>query len=249
VKRSCWLQGGVPVAAWPAAWPFALVIGVCFVGVMYPYIINSKRVFGSYFYHGTTSILTWYDAVGESLVAVLPHLQPDGRIGVPREQLASAGKYWRTHTVAQIAGRLRDGFTDIVVRSYTTHWHFKYVLLYLAFAAAVAAANRRAFVELLQRDAALVVFLIAYAAAFLTFTAFFSIVSGTGTTRFVLTHVAPLLYLLSRLLVRAPFSATRWTLAGVEITPVHIHGLIAATVSLDIAFTIWPRLMTTYSGF
>jgi hypothetical protein len=119
----------------------------------------------------------------------------------------------------------------------------------LILAAAAVAANRGAFGDLLRRDAAVVAFLIVYAAVFLTFTAFFSIVSGTGTTRFVLTHAAPLLFALSWLQAQPPFNATRWKLAGVDLTPVHAQLLVTATVAFDIAFTVWPRLMSTYGGF
>ena len=227
----------------------ALVMTACFVGVLFPYISNTKRVFDSYFYHGTTSVLAWFDSAAEQLATVNPKLGPDGRIDIPRAQLPTPTTYWRTHSVRQIAARLRDGFTDIVVTAYTTYWYFKYVVLYVLSTAAVVAANHRAFFELARRNAAMVAFLTAYGVAYLAYTAFFSVISGMGPARFVLMHVMPLLFVLSWIQTQSPFNLTRWRMAGVDVTPVHVHLFVSATLALDMAFLVWPRVMTTYGGF
>ena len=68
------------------------------------------------------------------------------------------------------------------------------VVLYLAAALAVLTTRRRAVVGLVQRHIALGAFLIAYAGLYLPAVAFYEPISGTGTARFLLAHLAPLLF-------------------------------------------------------
>jgi hypothetical protein len=37
--------------------------------------------------------------------------------------------------------------------------------------------------------------------------------------------------------------------AGVDVGLPHLHLALLLTISLDLTFTLWPRLMTTYGGF
>ena len=227
----------------------AAVAAICFLALLYPYIANSKRFFGGYFYHGTTSVLTWYDDAGSSLIEVRGHLEPDGRITLPPDRLPSALKYWRSHSVGQIIDRLRLGATDIAAGSFGHYWYLKYATIYAALALAMILANRRAFAQLVRRHLALFLFLIAYGGFYLTFSAFFSPISGTGATRFVLTHLAPFLFVLSVLFTLPPFNATTWTMGRNTLCAAHGHLLVFGVLLLDVTFTIWPRLMTTYGGF
>ena len=95
----------------------------------------------------------------------------------------------------------------------------------------------------------LAVFLFLYAAVYGPAVAFYEPTSGTGTTRFLLAHVAPLLFVISMFFESPSCRDRRWRLAGAEIGPPHISVLLLATIGLDLTFTFWPRLMTTYGGF
>ncbi|HEY3382303.1 MAG TPA: hypothetical protein VGK32_11080 [Vicinamibacterales bacterium] len=233
------------------AWRLASVgmMALCFLAVVYPYISNSKRVFGEYFFNVNTAYYIWYDNGADARGAILPHTDPEGRIDIPRSQLPKIRQYWRHHTLGQIAGRLANGFQDMLVRSYRTFWYLKYVTLYLCLGALLIGFNRRAFAQLVRQHAVLAVFLVVYAAVYSTSIALFCVTSDTGTTRFLEAHLAPLLFVLSCLFDRAPFSETRWNISGLTTTVTHIHALVFVTLMLDVVFTIWPRLMTTYGGF
>jgi hypothetical protein len=226
----------------------ALVV-ICFVGVLYPYVSTSKRVFGQYFYNVNTTFYVWYDDWPQASVGTIKHGDAVGWPTLPPEQLPGMRKYWKGHTFKQILDRLRGGFEDIVVRSYRTYWYLKYVALYAAFALAVIATNWRAFARLVRERAAIFLFMSLYGAAYLCAVAFYSPVSGTGTTRFLLAHVAPLMFVLSCFLARPPFRLTQWTVGGVTVTLAHFHLLVLVTIGLDLTFALWPRLMTTYGGF
>ena len=225
------------------------LVAVCMLAVIAPYLVNSKRVYGQYFYNVNTTFYVWYDNWAQASVGPYAHGDAVGWPTQPDDQLMSASKYWQTHTLGQIADRLEGGFADMVVRSYTTFWYLKYVVLYSVFAGALVMANRKAFAGLLREQAALAWFLGLYAVVYALAIAFYAPTSGTGTTRFLLADMLPLLFVLSAFFVRRPFADTRWTLGGTTVTTAHFHILVAATMALDLCFTIWPRLMTTYGGF
>ena len=105
------------------------------------------------------------------------------------------------------------------------------------------------FTSLVRQNLALAVFLVLYGLSHLLLIAFYEPISGTGTTRFLIGHLTPFFYTASRYLAHPAVAATRWTIATVPFGLPHLHALTAAMLGLDIAFVIWPRLMTTYGGF
>jgi hypothetical protein len=163
--------------------------------------------------------------------------------------LPSASRYWREHTVAQIASRVAGGVWDMVDGSYKTYWYFKYVILYVACALAVLMSRVNEFRARIRAKPAATVFLLLYATVYLFGTAFYAPVSGTGTTRFLIAHLTPLFFVLSLLLASDWLSRAEWRVAGTRMTLQHFHMLVFISLIFDIAFVIWPRLMTTYGGF
>jgi hypothetical protein len=53
---------------------------------------------------------------------------------------------------------------------------------------------------------------------------------------------------LSLLLARDSLSTAEWRVAGASVTLQHFHVLVFISLVFDIAFVIWPRLMSTYGG-
>ncbi len=228
--------------------PPALLLAV-FLAVLAPYLAANKLAFGRYFYNVHSTFYTWYDDWPQASVGTVLHGDGVGWPAMPERDIPTPMKYWRTHTVAQILARIGGGFRDMVVGSYTTFWYFKYVVLYLAIAIALVAARRRAVLELVRSHSVLSAFLLLYGLVYLVGTAFYEPVAGTGTTRLLLTHVMPLLFVLSAFFSHPLVADTCWSIARVTVTLQHVHLLVATTLGLDIVFTVWPRLMTTYGGF
>ncbi len=227
----------------------ALIVGAVFLLVLSPYIRTNKRVFGHYFYNVNTTFYMWYDDWPQASIGTIKHGDGVGWPAMPAEELPSAARYWREHTVSQIAARVSGGFWDMVVRSYTTFWYFKYVVLYLACALALAIRARKELMAVLRRHVAAAGFLLLYAAVYLLGIAFYAPVSGTGTTRFLIAHLTPLFFVLSSMLAANALRTTEWRVAGTRVTLQHFHLLVFVSLAFDIAFVIWPRLMGTYGGF
>ena len=221
------------------------VVTIVFLAVLSPYLVNSKQVFGHYFYNVNTTFYAWYDNWAAASVGTLSHGDGVGWPTLPDDQIPSASKYWRTHTIGQIAERIGGGFRDMLVRSYGAYWYLKYVAWYVGLIILTVHGVR----GLVRRHAALAAFLVLYGASHLLLIAFYEPISGTGTTRFLIAHLTPFFYAASRYLSSAAVSTTQWTVAGVTITLWHLHVFTLVMLALDIAFWIWPRLMTTYGGF
>ena len=227
----------------------ALLVPAVFLAVLSPYLRTNKRVFGHYFYNVNTTFYIWYDDWPQASIGTIKHGDGVGWPAMPVEDLPSASKYWRQHTMAQIAGRIGAGLWDMIDRSYKTYWYFKYLVLYLGVAIAIAIIRRRELAGTWQRSPAAAAFLLIYGATYLLGIAFYAPVSGTGTSRFLIAHLTPLFFVLSLLLARDPGRRTEWTAGGATIGVRHFHLLVSVSLAFDIAFVIWPRLMTTYGGF
>jgi hypothetical protein len=231
-----------------AAVPAVMV--AAFLTVLSPYLLNSKRTFGSYFYNVNTTFYAWYDNWAQASVGTLRHGDGVGWPDMPAEQIPSAAKYWRSHTTGQIASRVAGGFRDMLVRSYRTYAYFKYVAWYLALLAIVILSSPATFSRLVRRNVPLVAFLALYGLSHLLLIAFYAPVSGTGTTRFLIAHLTPFFYAASRYLTHPDVvGTTSWKIGGVRVGVQHLHVLTSVMLAGDVAFWIWARVMTTYGGF
>jgi len=247
LARAADRRAAVRQCAWRAA--ALATVAASFVAVVFPYIATSRRVFGEYFFNHNTASFMWYDTGTIARAIVMPHMDEAGRVQMPIDQLPTAQTYWRAHTATQVLNRLRVGVDDMIVRSYRGYGYLKYVALYLGFAILLAATRWRAVRRLAAAHAALVVFLLGYACLYIVSIAFFSETSGTGTIRFLLAHLAPLLFVLSLGFAAKTVRGGTWRIAGWPIRTTHFDLLVTTVVGLDLVLWLWPRLMTTYAGF
>jgi hypothetical protein len=231
---------------WRAA--AGVVFLACFLGALSPYITTSKRVYGQYFYNVNTTFYMWYDDWPSASVGTYSHGDAVGWPTLPADQIPSARTYWRDHTLRQIGARLADGYWEMVTISYQRFWYMKYVALYVAFAGLLMVTCRRPFARLVCEHGALFAFMLLYGVAYLTAIAFYRPISGS-TSRMLLAHLAPLLFVLSCFFVRPPFRDVQWRAAGIPVTPGHFHLLVLATIALDLVFTLPPRLMESFAGY
>jgi hypothetical protein len=225
-----------------------VVFTLVFLAVLSPYLLNSKRVFGHYFYNVNSTFYVWYDDWPAASQGTYQHGDGVGWPKMPASEIPGMRKYLREHSAAQIATRIKDGLTEMVVVSYNRLWYFKYVTLYLAFAAVLIASRGRAVAAVIAEQPALTGFLALYGICYLLAVAFYKPISGT-TLRMLLTHVLPLLFALSRAFADPRLRDTQWNAGGMTVTPVHFYGFVLLTVIFDAAFTIWPRLMTDFAGY
>lgn len=227
----------------------AVVVSAAFVGVLWPYLSTSKRVFGHYFYNVNSTFYVWYDNWPQASVGTRLHGDGVGWPTMPAADLPSASRYWREHSLGQITARIGRGLEDIALRSYTTYGYFKYLALYVAMLVALVVTRRQILIAMAKERAWLALFLATYGVVYILATAFYEPTSGTGTARFFLAHVLPFLYAATRIACAPALSTTGWTVGTTAVTLAHFQWLVTATIVLDVLFGVWPRLMTTYGGF
>jgi hypothetical protein len=227
----------------------AVVFTAVFFAVLWPYLSTSKRVFGHYFYNVNSTFYVWYDDWAHASVGTYAHGDGVGWPAMPDSELPGAGRYLREHTVGQIVSRIASGFEDMAAKSVQMYEYLPYLLLYVLALLTILATRRALVGRLLRSNLPLVAFLIVYAVVYVLAIAFYYPTSGTGTARFLLAHLAPLFFAMSFFLSRKPIENTRWQIGALQIGVRHFHGLVFTLLAVDVAFHVWPRLMTTYGGF
>lgn len=246
--------GGIPTSGSrraPLLWAAGagLLYAAVFLAIASPYLLTNKRVFGRYFYNVNSTFYVWYDDWPSASVGVRLHGDGHQWPDVPASEMPSAGRYWREHTVRQIAERVGSGAKDMAIVSYRTYDYLGYTVLFLVMLGALAATRWRLFKTMALDHAWLTLFLAAYAAAYLVATAFYFPISGTGTGRFLIAHLLPFFFVLSHVFSRSRLSRVEWRAGAWTIGMRHFHWLVAILLVLDVAFRTWPRLMSTYGGF
>ena len=227
----------------------AVVFTAAFFLVLWPYLSTSKRVFGHYFYNVNSTFYVWYDDWAHASVGTYVHGDGVGWPTMPESELPSAGRYLREHTVGQIASRILSGFQDMATKSVQMYEYLPYLVLYLIALMFVLVTRPAVVRKLVRANPPLVAFLIVYAVVYLFAIAFYYPTSGTGTARFLLAHLAPLFFAISFLLSRESVQKASWRIGGATIRLRHFDALVFTVLAVDVAFHLWPRLMTTYGGF
>lgn len=219
----------------------AVLVVTSFLAVLSPYLLENKRTFGQYFYNVNTTFYIWYDDWPQASGGTILHGDGVGWPTLPAEELPSAKRYWKEHSVGVIAKRIGDGFADMATRSYKTFRYLPYFIGYAIFAIGLMARRRAEAAALIKRHAWTTAFVSLYAVVYAFGIAFYAPISGTGTTRFLMAHLLPAFFLMSMLIVR-PWS-------GDATHGARFQGLVSLWLAFDIVFIIWPRLMSTYGGF
>ena len=223
----------------------AAVFVATFLAVLSPYLMTSKRVFGHYFYNVNSTFYVWYDDWGDAVRGTRAHGDRVGWPRLPPDQLPGPWKYWREHTVGEIGARIGGGLRQMAVDLWSGFWVLKFVLLTVGCTVVVAWRRRLALLPIVP-FLPVGGFVVAYFVASLTLAAFYAPISGTGVARFALAHYLPLLFVAA---------VIRWGVASTERDgrreqwATRSEWFMVATLALDIPFSIWPRLLTTYGGY
>jgi len=127
--------------------------------------------------------------------------------------------------------------------------YLPYLVLYLVGLSIVLITRRSIVARMIRSELPLVAFLIVYAVVYLFAIAFYYPTSGTGTARFLLAHLTPLFFTISYFFSRKAIRESPWQVAGTRIGIRQFHVLVLGVLTADVAFHLWPRLMSTYGGF
>jgi hypothetical protein len=108
-----------------------LITGISFFGVVGLYLIESKAVYGKYFYNVNSTFYIWYDSWGKAVEGTRAHGDRVGWPDMPPEEVPSMQKYFAEHSLFQVTQRITNGVQkqlNIIINPYS---YFNYPLIYL----------------------------------------------------------------------------------------------------------------------
>src|SRR5205814_8740287 len=101
---------------------------------IFPYIQTSKRIYDSYFYNVNSTFVMWCDSSTEAFEFLSAHGDKDQWREVPPDQRPSFQKYWREHSITQIAHRIWRGSLDLATQNARAIGYYKFVIALLIIA-------------------------------------------------------------------------------------------------------------------
>lgn len=267
VTGAAWTLLAPSLGRQPRLWRLASIVAltVTFVIVLWPYLATNKRVFGHYFYNVNSTFYVWYDDWAHASVGTALHGDSDGWPAMPPEDIPTASRYLREHSLGQIAARVAGGFADMGTVLRRDYDLLPYLAIYLGGLAFFAGTRSSAMRAQIQARAWQLGFFALYLVTYLLATAFYHPISGTGTGRFLLAHVLPTLFVVSVLISgvgregdpRSDFrgdagSDARNDMRGAAASANmrrSFDWLVTTMLLFNVVVRVWPRLMTTYGGF
>jgi len=195
----------VPNRTWRMLAMLALVIAT-FLAVVFPYIRTSARIYGQLFYNVNSNFVMWCDSSSEGWEFLKKHGTQDEWRGLPPDEVPSPAKYWREHSLRQIAARLINGLRDLIKLKVQAIGYYKFVVLF-AFAGCVLWIQNRSRVH-----ASLAEKPFATAFCFLFLLAYILLYAWYGAilkdTRFVLSIFLPYMFVASLFVLKVGSEST-----------------------------------------
>lgn len=177
-----------------------LLVIATFLAVIFPYIQTSKRIYGQYFYNVNSTFVMWCDSSSEGWNFLNEHGQKDEWRSLPPEQLPSLSKYWREHSVAQIARRQMHGFWNLITQNAMAIGYWKFMVAFVLAAAVLCARQSGRARQLLAEHPFAAAFCVLFFCAYFVLYAWYQAI--VSDTRFILSIFLPCAFAASLFLRR-----------------------------------------------
>jgi hypothetical protein len=165
-----------------------------FLTLLSPYLLENKRLFGSYFYNVNTTFYAWYDSWEQAAEGAKSHVDDQGWLDMPPDQIPSMGKYLRDHTPQQIYGRFISGFQSEFAVLRKPYGCFNFPAIYSFVLLVFCLYNIRLSLKLSRRYIFLLVFALAYFGGYMVMFAWFAPIANFFVGRFVYGLYLPYLF-------------------------------------------------------
>jgi len=232
-----------------AAWKdlvASAAMAAAFLVILFPYLSTSKKVFGRWFYNVNTTFYMWYDTEKQVMTGTRLAGDRAGWPELPAEQIPSAGRYFREHTLAEAFARLLDGFERIGRTAGESYGWARYLVLYAALAALAILLDARTAWRLARERAGVVLFAALYFGGYIVLYAWVS-ASNSGVNRLMLQQFLPLL--LSLAAVAAALDRPTLRLRGRQVSLVLLFNLaLLPLMAFDIHDILTRRIVSMYGG-
>jgi hypothetical protein len=169
---------------------------VVFLALLSPYLLENKRLFGSYFYNVNTTFYAWYDSWEQVAEGTKSHGDSKGWPDMPPDQIPSMEKYLRNHTPQQIYRRFISGFQSEFAVLRKPYGRFNFPAIYSFVLLVFCLYNIRLSLKLSRRYIFLLVFALAYFGGYMVSFAWFAPITNFFVGRFVYGLYLPYLFCL-----------------------------------------------------
>ena len=177
-----------------------LLVLATFLAVIFPFIQTSKRIYGQYFYNVNSTFVIWCDTWPEAWEFLSAHGDKDQWRSLPPEQLPSMSKYWREHSVAQMAWRLIRGCWNQVTQNAMAIGYYKLAMAFLIAGTLLCARQSARARQLVAENPFAAAFCILFFCAYFILYAWYQTI--IADTRFVLALFLPCVFAASLFLMR-----------------------------------------------
>jgi hypothetical protein len=212
-----------------------------FLAVVFPYIQTSKRIYGQYFYNVNSNFVMWCDSSTEGWKFLRDHWEKAKWQELPREQIPSAAKYWREHSVSQIAYRVAHGLRRLATQNAMAIGYYKFVIVLVIAAGILGLRQRERVRQLFLEQPFAAVFCVLFFSAYLLLYAWYDQI--VNDTRFVLSIFLPFIFAASIFALRLGrdrvVAIADWRLAF----PQFFAGLLIWLAVIDVVYNAaraWP---------
>lgn len=171
-----------------------LVVIVCFLIVIYPYISESKRIYGHYFYNVNSTFYIWYDSWDEVKQGTRAHGDRDGWPDMPENQIPNFRKYMREHSLNQIYQRFARGLENQFNNIGDPYTFFNYTQIYFSILVVFGLINYKSSAKLIHKSFWPLIFFLGFLFGYLLSYAWFSPLANWYTNRFTYTLFLPFLF-------------------------------------------------------
>jgi len=165
-----------------------------FLALLSPYLLENKRLFGSYFYNVNTTFYAWYDSWDQAAEGTKSHGDAKGWPDMSPDQIPSMGKYLREHTPQQIYRRIIGGVQREFVFLRKPYGRFNYPAIYSFVLLVFCLLNIRLSLKLSRRYFFLLIFTLAYFAGYMLAFAWFAPIANFYVGRFIYALYLPYLF-------------------------------------------------------
>ena len=173
-------------------WVSFSVVVVVFLGILFPYLQESKNIFGHYFYNQNSTFFIWYDdfyaAKADSELYGYGQHWPD----LPPDEIPGFQNYIREHSLRNIVDRFVYGFGVQLNHVKSPYNRISFPLVYLLILALVAAQNIRSAWRNIVKYRFVVGFVILNFIAYIVLFAWYAPVAGGP--RFLYTLFVPYMF-------------------------------------------------------
>jgi hypothetical protein len=222
----------------PDRWRRLAILGLVlasFLAVVFPYIQTSKRIYGSYFYNVNSTFVMWCDSSTEAYEFLKAHGDKTQWREVPPEDRPSLRKYWREHTVAQIACRLWKGSLDLLTQNARAIGYYKFVIALAVAALMLCWRQWREARDVIAQNPFAAIYCLLFLAGYFVLYAWYDQI--INDTRFVLSIFLPFVFAASLFVLRAGRDRVV-SLAGRRLSFEQFFGaLLLALAMIDVVYS------------